>query len=124
MNKLIKILLIFILILILFPSYVVAHPGRTDSRGGHTCRTNCPDWGYSYGGYHYHNGGYTIDRDELESQVEELRRQREYEEAVEDRVLAEEDSKSDWSWLWWVIGGVFVLSVIGGLQKGDREEEY
>lgn len=33
-----------------------AHPGRTDSRGGHTCRTNCPDWGLNYGEYHYHGG--------------------------------------------------------------------
>ncbi|HYD92376.1 MAG TPA: YHYH domain-containing protein [Flavobacterium sp.] len=35
-----------------------AHPGRTDSSGGHTCRTNCPSWGLDYGEYHYH-GGYT-----------------------------------------------------------------
>ena len=33
-----------------------AHPGNTDSRGGHTCRTNCEKWGYSYGEYHYHGG--------------------------------------------------------------------
>ncbi|MGJ7922004.1 YHYH domain-containing protein [Neobacillus sp. LXY-4] len=36
---------------------VQAHPGRTDSNGGHTCRTNCGDWGLSSGEYHYHNGG-------------------------------------------------------------------
>ena len=36
-----------------------AHPGGTDSSGGHTCRTNCPSWGYSTGQYHYHGGGYT-----------------------------------------------------------------
>lgn len=34
-----------------------AHPGRTDSSGGHTCRTNCESWGLNYGEYHYHNGG-------------------------------------------------------------------
>ena len=34
-----------------------AHPGRTDSSGGHTCRTNCESWGLEYGEYHYHNGG-------------------------------------------------------------------
>ncbi len=33
-----------------------AHPGRTDSSGGHNCRTNCESWGYEYG-YHDHNGG-------------------------------------------------------------------
>jgi len=38
-------------------SYIVsAHPGRTDSNGGHYCRTNCEKWGYEYGEYHYHNG--------------------------------------------------------------------
>lgn len=36
---------------------VSAHPGRTDSNGGHTCRTNCEKWGLEYGEYHYHNGG-------------------------------------------------------------------
>lgn len=34
-----------------------AHPGRTDANGGHTCRTNCEQWGLEYGEYHYHNGG-------------------------------------------------------------------
>ncbi|MEI7026517.1 YHYH domain-containing protein [Paenibacillus sp. y28] len=34
-----------------------AHPGRTDAKGGHTCRTNCEKWGLEYGEYHYHNGG-------------------------------------------------------------------
>lgn len=32
-----------------------AHPGNTDANGGHTCRTNCEDWGLDYGEYHYHN---------------------------------------------------------------------
>lgn len=40
---------------------VQAHPGRTDGSGGHTCKTNCPDWGLDYDEYHKHNsrGGYT-----------------------------------------------------------------
>ncbi len=42
---------------LLVSSIVNAHPGRTDSSGGHTCRTNCEKWGLSYGEYHYHNGG-------------------------------------------------------------------
>ncbi len=33
------------------------HPGRTDSSGGHTCRTNCEKWGLKNGEYHYHSGG-------------------------------------------------------------------
>ncbi|WP_211746948.1 copper amine oxidase N-terminal domain-containing protein [Paenibacillus sp. Marseille-Q4541] len=43
--------------LILGSTTVSAHPGRTDSNGGHTCRTNCSKWGLSNGEYHYHNGG-------------------------------------------------------------------
>lgn len=35
----------------------LAHPGRTDSSGGHTCRTNCEKYALEYGEYHYHNGG-------------------------------------------------------------------
>jgi len=32
-----------------------AHPGRTDSKGCHTCRTNCTEkWGLEYGEYHCH----------------------------------------------------------------------
>ncbi len=38
---------------------VSAHPGRTDSNGGHYCRTNCAKWGLANGEYHYHNGGST-----------------------------------------------------------------
>lgn len=38
-----------------------AHPGRTDSKGGHTCQTNCAQWGLATGEYHLHSadGGYT-----------------------------------------------------------------
>ncbi len=46
--------LIMIMIVILSPLYVEAHPGRTDSNGCHTCRTNCAKWGLSYGQYHCH----------------------------------------------------------------------
>ena len=46
--------LIMIMIVILSPLYVEAHPGRTDSNGCHTCRTNCAKWGLRYGQYHCH----------------------------------------------------------------------
>lgn len=36
------------------PISVSAHPGRTDSSGCHTCRTNCAKWGLSTGEYHCH----------------------------------------------------------------------
>lgn len=45
------------LLSLLLPSVSNAHPGRTDSNGGHTCYTNCEKWGLEYGEYHYHNGG-------------------------------------------------------------------
>ncbi len=50
--------LLFLLILVFFLSItnpIFAHPGRTDSSGCHTCRTNCEKWGLSYGEYHCHN---------------------------------------------------------------------
>lgn len=55
--KMLKIFLLFSLLMALSPNYADAHPGRTDGNGGHTCRTNCTEWGLSYGEYHYHNGG-------------------------------------------------------------------
>ena len=54
-----KIFIIFSMVLLIFPLFmgdVMAHPGRTDSNGGHTCRTNCAKWGLQTGEYHYHNG--------------------------------------------------------------------
>ena len=38
------------------PADLSAHPGRTDSAGGHTCRTNCPSYGLAFGEYHFHGG--------------------------------------------------------------------
>ncbi|WP_342480006.1 MBL fold metallo-hydrolase [Paenibacillus sp. FSL L8-0340] len=46
-------------VLVLLPIVANAHPGRTDSDGGHYCRTNCAKWGLQDGEYHYHNGGKT-----------------------------------------------------------------
>jgi hypothetical protein len=45
---------ISVLIVIFFPFIAIAHPGRTDSAGCHTCKTNCSSWGLSYGEYHCH----------------------------------------------------------------------
>ncbi len=49
----IKITLAFIALLLL-SSVALAHPGRTNSSGCHTCKTNCPNWGLAYGEYHCH----------------------------------------------------------------------
>jgi hypothetical protein len=47
--------ILFILIsLFLFTPTTHAHPGRTDSAGCHTCRTNCASWGLRTGEYHCH----------------------------------------------------------------------
>lgn len=40
---------------VFIPMVASAHPGRTDSSGCHTCRTNCSSWGLSSGEYHCHN---------------------------------------------------------------------
>jgi len=55
-EKIKKYLLLIIIIggLFIFSYFIFAHPGRTDSAGCHTCRTNCPSWGLSYGEYHCH----------------------------------------------------------------------
>ena len=50
-NKIITFVLAFFLV----PIITFAHPGRTDSSGCHTCRTNCSSWGLSTGEYHCHN---------------------------------------------------------------------
>ncbi|ETT45686.1 putative S-layer protein [Paenibacillus sp. FSL R7-269] len=57
MKKRIALSMIMSVLLILLPVIANAHPGRTDSDGGHYCRTNCAKWGLKNGEYHYHNGG-------------------------------------------------------------------
>lgn len=47
-------LVIVLALFILLPTASMAHPGRTDSSGCHTCRTNCAKWGLSTGEYHCH----------------------------------------------------------------------
>jgi hypothetical protein len=47
----------FVFFLLLVPVTLFAHPGRTDSSGGHYCWTNCEKWGYTYGQWHSHSGG-------------------------------------------------------------------
>lgn len=49
-----KILYILLCLVFLWPLTSQAHPGRTDSSGCHTCRTNCASWGLSSGEYHCH----------------------------------------------------------------------
>lgn len=53
-DNLILLVLVIALSISFGPTVAFAHPGRTDSSGCHTCRTNCPNWGLSYGEYHCH----------------------------------------------------------------------
>lgn len=63
-NNLFTLLIILFTFLFFYNQKVLAHPGRTDAFGCHTCKTNCPSWGLYYGEYHCHNGGYSIDEEE------------------------------------------------------------
>lgn len=49
-----KINLFLIALVLIIPNISLAHPGRTDASGCHTCRTNCASWGLSTGEYHCH----------------------------------------------------------------------
>jgi hypothetical protein len=46
---------VVVILLLFMPLIAFAHPGRTDSSGCHTCRTNCPSWGLDTGEYHCHS---------------------------------------------------------------------
>lgn len=50
-----KRLILVLAILLLLPTFVTAHPGRTASDGCHYCRTNCDKWGVPWGKRHCHN---------------------------------------------------------------------
>lgn len=54
-----KYLVILLMLILITLPFADAHPGRTDSKGGHYCRTNCASWGLEDGEYHYHNSGST-----------------------------------------------------------------
>lgn len=54
-KKMISMFIIGLSVLIM-PETVFAHPGRTDSSGCHTCKTNCSKWGLGNGEYHCHSG--------------------------------------------------------------------
>lgn len=54
-NKILKFILI-IIVCLLFPLNVFAHPGGLDSKGCHYCRTNCAKWGLEQNEYHCHSG--------------------------------------------------------------------
>lgn len=55
-SKMIAVSTACIITLTSLTSVALARPGRTDAKGGHTCKTNCAKWGLKNGEYHYHHG--------------------------------------------------------------------
>jgi hypothetical protein len=43
------------LFIFLMPFSAIAHPGKTDHRGGHKCWKNCGEWELRRGEYHLHD---------------------------------------------------------------------
>lgn len=56
MKKRMIVIFIFCNIFLFNPNIVLAHPGRNNSSGCHTCNTNCGKWGLNSGEYHCHSG--------------------------------------------------------------------
>ena len=68
MKSFFKLLTCFILIISLLTVIALAHPGRTDSYGGHNVRA--AGWGYPVGTYHFHDrNGVIIPADESTGEV-------------------------------------------------------
>lgn len=49
-------LLVAIVCILCLPLNTLAHPGRLDGKGCHTCKTNCASWGLVDYEYHCHSG--------------------------------------------------------------------
>ena len=61
MKKVLYLIFIFIM-----PFSAIAHPGKTDHRGGHKCWKNCIEWELLRGEYHLHDKDWNpirLDRD-------------------------------------------------------------
>lgn len=54
----IKIVSAIFALILLFPSIILAHPGRTASDDCHYCRTNCDSWGVAWNQRHCHGRGW------------------------------------------------------------------
>jgi|SRR3989344_6485603 len=53
MKKIIGTALIIFILIIFTSEGTFAHPGRTDTNGGHVCLADCDEWGLKTGTYHY-----------------------------------------------------------------------
>lgn len=101
------------------PTITFAHPGRTDALGCHTCKTNCPNWGLSYGEYHCHrvkalpqpkapikskfgeNGtGYTQPAPEYQNQSTTTPKNTNEPKTVASEVTKQQSKGGFWQWLY------------------------
>ena len=48
-------ILVLILLLLMVPLLLHAHPGKTDRNGGHQCIKDCAEWDLYYREYHLHD---------------------------------------------------------------------
>jgi len=46
---------LLLIVLFLIPSSTLAHPGKTNYKGGHKCWKNCSEWELGRGEYHLHD---------------------------------------------------------------------
>jgi hypothetical protein len=125
-----------LLSLFLFTGSASAHPGRTDSSGGHTCRTNCESWGLDHGEYHSH-GGY--EAPEVEEQYIAPEQEEEYiaplqepteeftpevvESATEPVVVSESSSDNSGAISLGLIGAGGLGYVVWKKLKGKKKEK-
>lgn len=88
-----------------------AHPGNTDSSGGHTCRTNCEQWGLDYGEYHYHDSSSPLSSSDYDDGYN-----RGYEIAYSYTSQCEEE----YEW-WWEGPQTFGDGYEQGIEDGHQE---
>lgn len=104
-----RMVFLWLLSCLLLNDYVYAHPGNTDSSGGHTCQTNCEEWGYSYDEYHYHNSYSSEDH-----YTDGYTRGHEYAYSYTSQCI------EDYEW-WWEGPQEFGNGYEDGIEEGHKE---
>lgn len=101
---------LFILITLLTPVFVFAHPGNTASDGCHYCRTNCSKWGEVQGARHCHGGG-SLPKPSYKAPVKQITpnvKNREVPGAIPAVKVAETKDSNEGSF----VGGAVTISAI------------
>lgn len=91
---------LFLLSCLFTQEVTYAHPGRTDEDGGHTCYTNCGDWGLEYGEYHYH------DEPEEEEGVEGPEDDSDIDLSPIEIILTLGACAGFWLLVWWILNSI------------------